>query len=272
MAFHNLVDMHVHSDNSFDGHHSAMLLCEHAERAGLRAMAVTDHCDCQFFDRDGLERSIKQSYFEAGKAQAVYRGRMLVLKGIELGQPNQNRAAADLILSELNFDFVLASLHNLSSGEDFYYLDYSKPENDWRDILRRYFDELLTVAEECDFDSLAHMTYPARYFGLPLEKIDFDAYKDITDKILSTLVQREKALEINTAGLRKGLGWLVPHNYFVRRFKELGGKYVTVGSDAHYCTDVGADIETAMTAAYEAGFGEITIYQDRRPVTIPIKD
>ena len=39
-------DMHIHSDNSPDGEHSGVLLCEYALKAGLRAIAITDHCEC----------------------------------------------------------------------------------------------------------------------------------------------------------------------------------------------------------------------------------
>ncbi len=267
----NRIDMHSHTDNSPDGAHSAMLLCEYAERAGLRALAVTDHCECNEFAQKGYDRSIRQSYFEATKAKSVFAGRLLVLRGIELGQPNQCREAAQQVLSSLNFDFVLASLHNLTGLEDFYFLDYKKSGFDYREILERYFSELLIIAEECDYDSLAHITYPIRYFGVPIEEIDFTRYDSITDKILSAVAQRGKALEINTSGIRKGLGYLVPHEYYVKRFYELGGKYITVGSDAHTCFDVGKDIEAGMKAAYDCGFREIMLYQNREPVAIPIE-
>ena len=93
----------------------------------------------------------------------------------------------------------------------------------------------------------------------------------MTDKILAALAERGKALEINTSGIRKGLGYLVPHDYYVRRFKELGGKYITIGSDAHTCHDVGSDIDVGLKAAFNCGFKEIALYQNREPVLIPIE-
>ena len=201
----------------------------------------------------------------------MFEGRLLVLRGIELGQPDQNSEAAKNVLSSCEFDFVLASLHNLVGMEDFYYLDYSDPKNDYRDVLDRYFDELLTIAEKYDFDSLAHLTYPIRYFGIDIKDIDFKRYDNITDKILTAVAERGKALEINTSGIRKGLGYLVPHDYYVRRFRELGGKYITIGSDAHTCYDVGSDINVGIKVAADCGFTEIVLYQNREPVLIPIE-
>ncbi len=265
------IDMHVHSDNSPDGEHSAVLLCEYAEKAGLRAIAITDHCECNEYIEKGYNKSIRQSNFEATKAQSVFEGRLLVLRGIELGQPNQNSEAAKNVLSSCEFDFVLASLHNLVGMEDFYYLDYSDSKNDYRAVLDKYFAELITIAEEYDFDSLAHLTYPIRYFGIDINDIDFKRYDAVTDKILTAVAERGKALEINTSGIRKGLGYLVPHDYYIKRFKELGGKYITIGSDAHTCHDVGSDIGVGLKAAFDCGFKEIALYQNREPVLIPIE-
>ena len=55
------------------------------------------------------------------------------------------------------------------------------------------------------------------------------------------LIQKKKALEINTAGLVKGLSCFHPKSEIVSRYLELGGELLTLGSDAHYPSDVGAD-------------------------------
>ena len=50
--YKNIVDLHVHSDNSFDGNHSATFFCEKAEFLDLRAIAFTDHCEVDQFRGD----------------------------------------------------------------------------------------------------------------------------------------------------------------------------------------------------------------------------
>ena len=46
------VDLHVHTDNSPDGVHSPMFVCEHSVKNSLRAVAMTDHCEIdKFFDK-----------------------------------------------------------------------------------------------------------------------------------------------------------------------------------------------------------------------------
>lgn len=49
----------------------------------------------------------------SGKARASYGSKMKVYTGIELGQPTQNKLAADDVLSLCDYDFVIGSLHNL---------------------------------------------------------------------------------------------------------------------------------------------------------------
>jgi histidinol-phosphatase (PHP family) len=55
VAFKNIVDLHTHTDNSFDGNHSTMFLCETAFMKGLRAVAFTDHLEMDAFYKDHFD-------------------------------------------------------------------------------------------------------------------------------------------------------------------------------------------------------------------------
>ena len=71
MGFKNLVDFHLHTDNSDDGFDPVMLMCEHAVNVGLRAVAITDHCEINRYRADiyRFDKSIRQSFIEAKKAK-----------------------------------------------------------------------------------------------------------------------------------------------------------------------------------------------------------
>ncbi|MCL2514215.1 MAG: PHP domain-containing protein, partial [Oscillospiraceae bacterium] len=84
MEFKKQVDTHVHTDNSPDGRHSPMYMCETAVDMGLRAVAFTDHCEMESYCGDRYDRSVKQSYFETAKAKSAFLGKLLVLHGIEM--------------------------------------------------------------------------------------------------------------------------------------------------------------------------------------------
>ncbi|MCI8360789.1 MAG: histidinol-phosphatase HisJ family protein [Clostridiales bacterium] len=264
------MDFHTHTDNSPDAVHSVMLLCERACQIGLRAIAITDHCECHAYKKDRYDLTARQSFFEATKARSVFSGQLIVLRGVELGQPLADADAAAGALSR-PLDFVLASQHCLAGKEDFYYMDYTLPENDPHELLHLYFSQLTDIVGWGKFDSLAHLTYPLRYItGVHGIQVDITHYYDQMDRLFRLMARTGKALEINTSGLRQELGTALPDLSLLRRFKEAGGEYITIGSDAHRADDIGAGVEEGMALAAVAGFKYVTLYQNRVPVQIPL--
>lgn len=124
------------------------------------------------------------------------------------------------------YDFILGSLHCLKGQPDFWQVDYEK--NDPFEFFDMYLDQLYELVKWNGFDSLAHLTYPLRYingehhFGLELSN-----YAEKVDEILKLLAKNEKALEINTSGYRQAYGKPLPDFDVVKKFKELGGRYIT---------------------------------------------
>ena len=116
--YKHIIDMHTHTDNSFDGNHSTVYMCEAACNKGLRAIAFTDHCEVDAFDASG-ERNVRQAFFEIAKAKSAFMGKLLVLNGIELGQPAYDIETAEKILASQKFDIVIGSVHNLRKREVF---------------------------------------------------------------------------------------------------------------------------------------------------------
>ena len=271
MEFKNIIDMHNHTDNSFDGNHSPMYMCETAVNKGLRAIAFTDHCEVDAFYKGNFDRSVRQAFFEVARAKSAFYGKLLVLNGIELGECGYDTETSEKIIASQKFDVVLGSVHNLRNKTDFYYIE-DFTGRDIKEELNEYFDEELNMLEWGGFDVLAHLTYPFRYFYARNNiMIDIDDYKDKVDEILKLAAEKNIALEINTAGLRQPINRLSPEAQTVKRFKELGGKLISVGSDAHFAKDIGVGIKHAYEAALEAGFKSTVIFQRRSPIEIPIE-
>lgn len=270
--YKNIVDLHVHTDNSFDGNHSATFFCEKAEMIDLRAIAFTDHCEVDQYRADvNYEKRMLQAFFEIAKVRSAFRGKLLILNGIELGQPAYDVEMANKIIDKHEYDHVLGSVHNLRGGEDFYFMkNLTLDEAD--KLLKQYFNEIIEMLKWGRFDVLAHLTYPLRYFYSQSNlDIDLNNYKRQVDEILLMTAKSDKALEINTAALRQPLNKLSPEFDIVKRFKELGGKFVSVGSDAHYAEHLAADIDMAYSCALEAGFNSITFFQKHTPMQMKIE-
>lgn len=270
--YKNIVDLHVHTDNSFDGNHSATFFCEKAEFTDLRAVAFTDHCEVDQYKGDPTyEKRIFQAFFEVSKVRSAFRGKILILNGIELGQPAYDIPTADKILATHDYDMVLGSVHNLRGGEDFYFMK-NLTLQEAEKLLKEYFNAIIEMLNWGNFDVLAHLTYPLRYFYSQSNlDIDLSKFQEQIDEILLLTAKSDKALEINTAALRQPLNKLSPEVDIVKRFKELGGKYVSVGSDAHYAEHLACDIDMAYSCALEAGFDSITFFQKRTPIEMKIE-
>ena len=271
-----LCDAHTHSDNSFDAKSTVEEMCDSAAKKGFYAIAITDHCEAPFIrlgyneEFGDFSERIPLSYSETKKAQKKFGEKIKVLCGIELGEPMHDSECTKRALSFGDFDFVLASLHNLRNMDDFYFIDFNKCSVS--EILKLYFDELAETASFSDFDSLAHLTYPLRYiFEKTGEYPDLSPYQDVIDDIYKTLISNKKALEINTSGLFKPSGRTLPDEFQLKRYRELGGKLITIGSDAHSCSAVGNGIEEGIRLARKCGFESYTIFEKRRPITIPIE-
>lgn len=270
MLFKNKVDMHSHTEHSFDGHFPVDVLCECSIEAGLKAVAFTDHIEMDFFREKKFDVTADESFADVSRAKAKFADKIDVLVGVELGQPVYNVAESEKLTEEKSYDVVIGSVHNLRDKDDFCFLDYKN--NDVNALLNEYFDELLMLADWGKFDIFAHLTYPLRYIvGENKIPVDLTKYSGKIDEILSLLAESGRALEINTSGLRQPIGTTLPTADTVKRFRELGGKYVTVGSDSHYDKDMGAGIAEGMRLAKDCGFDCITIFKNRCPVEIPIE-
>ncbi len=262
-------DSHTHSHFSFDGSESVEVLCRAAIEKGLEGICITDHCDLGRYSIENWESQMSGSVLETLEARERYRGVLEVTVGIELGQPQEEQLAAARALALESYDFVIGSLHNLPDTDDFYYLNPQKM--DVKRLLTRYFDEVLKIVHWNGFDSLGHITYPLRYIaGEGGVKINLSDYEEQLREIMKELAQRGKALEINTSGLRQRLGETMPGAYCLKLFKECGGEYVTIGSDAHQAEHVGTGFLEAARLLTAHGFGYLTFYRSRRPVMLAL--
>ena len=264
-----IIDNHIHTNNSRDSFYSFASMCNEAINKGVSIITITDHCEVNEYIEEGYDKSIRNSIKEINEAKEMFHNQIEVLAGIELGQAIQDISAANDILKIENVDFILASVHNIKNMDDFYYMDYK--EDTVYNILDIYFDEILKVIEWGNFDSLAHLTYPLRYI-LRNSSINIDISKcyNHIDIILKALVNNRKALEINTSGLRQQINTTLPNLDIIKRFRQFGGEFITIGSDAHKPEDIGKGIKEGISVAKEAGFSCITVYRNREPHRIEI--
>lgn len=274
--FDFICDCHTHSKWSFDGCETIDDMCKQAIKLGINVLTITDHCeingwntpkDSEFGD---FSKLIPQSIKHLKESQAKYSNKIKLLRGIELGQAVQDLKSADIALSLDDFDLILASVHNVRDTKDFYWLKYT--EDSAKKILYTYFNEVLEVVKWNKFDSLSHLTYPMRYItGVNNISIDINEYLSIIDKIFTTLIRNNKALEVNSSGLRQEIGVTMPDKFLLKRYYSLGGKLITIGSDAHKTSDLGKGINETLYLLKNIGFENYYYFEKHKPVAVQIK-
>jgi histidinol-phosphatase (PHP family) len=159
-------------------------------------------------------------------------------------------------------------MHHTGNREDFYYLRYTTRAQ-CLPLLEEYLQCLLALSRTDFFDSLAHLTYPLRYMryrdGVDVDLTPFD---DLVQEILTNLVHRGKALELNTSGYRTCGGNPMPPEDILRRYRALGGELITIGSDAHCPEHMASGLTQGLELLRHCGFRYLTLYQNRIPQQI----
>lgn len=272
MEYKNLTDCHSHSSFSLDSNEKLEDMCKQAYESNLKVYAITDHCECEFFVADNYEKSTLNSFNLLCEMKEKYKDKIKILKGIEIGQPLDNVNYTNKILSR-NYDFVIASIHRIKNVIDYYYINYkSYTKSEIEKMLYNYYLENLEVAKWNKFDSLAHLTYPLRYItGEHNISVSMEQYDDIFEKIFKEIIKNKKAIEINTSGLRQKINDFLPCEKYIKMYKDLGGEYITVGSDAHKCEDVAKGIDDAYDLLKKIGFENITYFENRQAKFLKIE-
>ena len=259
-----IADLHTHSSFSSDSDEPLSEMVKAAEERGLRTLCLTEHMD---MDYPGGEFVLDTESYQKELLRIRETTDIELLFGVELGLMDYLASRLEEYTKAWDFDFVIGSSH-LVDGKDPYYPEYFKTLGGKNGVLR-YFESILANIKAMDcFDVYGHLDYVVRYApGREYEPLD---HRELIDEILRLLIQKGKGIEINTAGLKSGLGYVHPHEFILKRYKELGGEIITTGSDAHDREYVGYELDKAAAALNMAGFKYYTIFRKRKPHFIAI--
>ena len=277
-----LCDCHLHTEFSGDSEAPVRTQADRAVSLGMRAVCFTDHDDYDAWSPDGKQEFILDwdAYFRAMPLfREEYEGRLKILTGVELGLQLHIKSYLDERMAQYGdlIDYRIGSSHFVD-GIDLYYPDYFKlspytdPDELERERYRHYFEATLRRLEAYDcYEAVGHLDYVVRYGPNRNRKFTYKDYADVIDPILEVLIRKDKALEVNTGGFKYGLGHPNPHEDIIRRYKELGGKLITVGSDAHAPEHVGFEFARTAEILKSCGFREYAVFEKKKPVLLPVE-
>lgn len=256
-------DYHVHSVSP-DARVSMEEMCEAALERGLTEIAFTDHYE---FYAHGVHRGffheeyLKEYWACLERCRERFAGRLRVRSGMEFGQLQLCREEAFGIIRRYPFDYLIGSVHKIENV-DLEKMEYTKrtvPQ-----IAESYYRHLIELSAWGEYDCIGHLDLIKRHLARHGFVNDYEQYEGYIDEILKNVIARGKGIEINTSGIRQGAGEPMPGLRTLKRYRELGGTILTVGSDAHRPKDVAADFEEAERLMRAAGFTQITAFERRR--------
>ena len=259
-------DYHTHSWLSFDSRAPLSSMAVAMNIMGIHEMCLTDHCD--LLD-ERAQRVYDYNWFPAleqyDEVAPRFENRLKIKLGLEFGMGHIDPPCAEKILAQPRLDFVIGSVHNYSpelGGGDLYYANTDTPEA-CSAILKDYFRSMDLLAKSPYYDILGHIIYPLRYMDENASILD---WMEQVDEILKSVIHSDRGIEVNT---NRGLT-LTEWTPILKRYKELGGEILTVGSDAHEPMHTGLGIPEAYEMLRSLGFKAVCTYDKRKPTFIDI--
>lgn len=265
-----ITDMHTHTDLSGDCQSPIEVMIEAAKEKHLTYYAITDHHDIDYpecgidFLLD-LEASNKQLTLARARHNT---DDFTLLRGIEYGLQVHLKDDLASLNHKNDYDFIIGSCH-IAGGVDPYEKEFFQGRT--RNEAYQFFFEntLECVTQLSGFDSLGHLDYAIRYWRRDNHRTyHYSEFEEVLDAILTTLIKKDIALEVNTAGYPHKLNQPHPPYDVLTRYLEMGGELLTIGSDAHLPANIATHFDVVEGHLKAIGFKSYTTFINRQPLQI----
>jgi len=254
-------DYHVHSNYS-DGSF-IWSMCRAAEEAGLEAVGIADHCNVSPDERRadrkkamGFNLDLTYERRREGIENVREHFDVRVFDAVEMDYDPDDEGSIETFLEEAGFDYAVGSVHVLD-GMNVHVESYfaRKPEPERRELVDRYFEKLVGLAESELFEIAAHPDLLERnpaFRGLATE----DHYR----RAAEAFADSRTVPEINAGRALDEYGRLHPDDAFLDTLLDHGVE-VTVGTDSHEPEDVGPRVERIEAELAERGIVPVAVIE-----------
>lgn len=254
------VDYHTHTNYSCDSNASIESMVLSAISKGFDEIAITDHVDYG----EQYPLNYDEYIITFNKIKQKYAKEINIILGIEIGLDCNFRREIRNFTDKYPFDFIIGSSHAVK-GIDLYFGDYFENKSK-QDAYTLYFKDIIENINFSDeFCVYGHLDFISRYGKYKDNSLLYEDFSDIIDSVLKLLIENGKGIEINTSGYRYNINQSYPQFLILKRYKELGGEIITIGSDAHKPQDIGDHFDSAISMLKEAGFEYISIFRNKKP-------
>lgn len=257
--------MHVHSKFSTDSTLDMETAVLKAIELGLSGIAFTDHLDVDFTDYEDEFHYDFNEYFDLLKSlKDKYENKIEIISAVEIGmQPHVIKDTYNKI-KDFTFDYIIGSTH-LIKKRDPYCGNYFRPTDTKIDSYKEYLEEILNnllLYKDFSFNTLGHIDYLVRYANFEDSTLYYKDFPTLIDEILKFIINKNMSFEINTSTyLKKNFDIKI-----LKRYKELGGELITLGSDAHNLDRIAKNFKLYSQIIKDCGFKYLFSFKDGKPI------
>ena len=279
-------DYHLHCEFSDDSREPMENQVRRAIELGLDEMCFTDHVDYGIkkdweegnitwrggdpVTGEGAEPLANVNYPEyfakLHEMKQKYGEQITIRQGLEFGIQTITVPQFEKLYQryENELDFVLLSMHQVDNLE-FWTQDFQRGRSQ-KEYNELYYREIYNVQKVFkNYSVLAHLDLLSRYDELGV--YPFENVRDMIAEILKLAIADGKGIELNTSSWKYGLKDTQPCRAILKLYKDLGGRILTAGSDAHTTRQLGDHLDEGYRILRdEIGFTEICTFDHMAPV------
>ncbi len=262
-----MIDSHTHSKYSKHAVGEIEEVVISAIKNNVKILTITDHAPF-LIDTDNrlLMNELEKYFSDIEYVQNKYKHEIKILKGIEADYIPQHHKYTENLISSLDLDFIIGSVHSVFLKEERINVwDIKKLNN--KKFLDEYFIYLKELINSKFFDSIGHPDSILR--GGILEQEYYDRFYPL----IKLIKDKNISYELNASGLRKSTYnlkikkkeknvWNYPSKNLVRELSNNSISF-TIGSDAHSPFDVNKGVQSLLKKLEDAQIESISYYENR---------
>ena len=272
MKYLPVPDYHMHTPRCNHAVGDVLAYAQHAVDCGLREIGMSDHSPMP----NGFDAAWRMAWAELPDylqeiedAKQHMQGQLTIRVGLEADfHPGTEKEVATMIETH-DWDYVMGSVHYIDDW------GFDNPDEvarwdamDVADAYIAYFELVAASAATGMFDVIGHPDL-IKKFGHRVQ--GWHAGVDAAESLmLDAVADTGVALEISSAGLRKPVAEIYPHERIVEKAVARGVPFA-FGSDAHAPTEVGYGMDACLDVLTHYGVQEIASFKQRERRMQPIR-
>ena len=252
-------DQHMHTRFSFDSEEEFENYLELSNKFVVTTEHLDFHNPITHFQNNYPDYSAYSKKIE--ELNLRYNDRLL--KGIEVGYTQADSESIKEHLSSQEYEIVLLSVHQNGKYD---FMEDAVLEYSLEETMGEYFQLMLKAVEDfSQANVLAHFEYGLRRYDVTIN--DLKKFELLLIKIFKKAIENNLAFELNGKSMFKYNNTHL-YEYGIDLYKSLGGKYFTVGSDAHIAKDYEFHFNDMFELLKQQKIEYLTVFQKGIPFLV----